>query len=281
MKTALAVVHVDLDGATQIYRAHGWTPSFSRDSLFETGLTRLLAFFEQRRIVATLFVIAEDLNDPAKRDLIVEAAQRGHEIASHTVTHRPLTRLTPGERTAELRNSLHALEDAVGRPVLGFRAPGFVVDRDTLRLVAEAGYRYDSSVFLGSRAPAGAMSAGEDLNAFERDVGLRELAMPRYEGLPWPFHASYSQLLGTRYFSAGFARAMRSPPHPFVFLIHLTDLADPMPAAELRGFASRIFTLSVLSATTKARRLARMLDHVQSRCEIVSTASLVSGPDLR
>lgn len=277
----LAVVHVDLDGATQIFRAHGWAPSFRRDTLFESGLTRLLALFDERQIVATLFVIAEDLNDPIKRALILEASQRGHEIASHTVTHRHLTRLAPGERSAELRDSRRSLEDAFGRPVLGFRAPGFVLDRGTLRLVVEAGYHYDSSVFLGSRAPAGALSVGENLNAFERETGLRELAMPRYDGLPWPFHPSYSQLLGTRYFSAGFARAMRSPPRPFVFLIHLTDLADPMPAAELRGFSSRVFTLSVLSAATKVRRLTRMMDLVQSRCTVVPTASLVTGAQTR
>jgi peptidoglycan/xylan/chitin deacetylase (PgdA/CDA1 family) len=271
-----AVVHVDLDGATHVYRAHGWTPSFARDSLFESGLTRLLAFFEERRIVATLFVIAEDLDDPVKRALIVSAAARGHEIASHTVTHRHLTTLAPDDRRKELADSRRRLEDAIGRAVTGFRAPGFALDRETLRLVAEAGYHYDSSVFLGRRAPAGALSIGESPVALERETGLRELAMPRYDGMPWPFHPSYSQLLGTRYFSAGFVRAMRSPVDPFVFLIHLTDLSDPMPAADLRGLSSRVFTLSVLSAATKARRLTRMMDQVQGRCEIVPTATALT-----
>ena len=281
MQTAQAVVHVDLDGATQIFRAHGWTPPFARDSLFETGLTRLLAFFEQRKIVATLFVIAEDLADPVKRGLIVAAASRGHEIASHTVTHRHLTRLTLDERRSELGDSRRRLEDAVGKPVTGFRAPGFALNRETLRLIAEAGYRYDSSVFLGGRAPAGALCIGANLSALERESGVRELALPRYDGMPWPFHPSYSQLLGTRYFSAGFARAMRTPPSPFVFLIHLTDLADPMPAADLRGFSSRVYTLSMLSVATKERRLARMMDVVQSRCSVVPTASLLSGAQVQ
>src|SRR4026207_287860 len=109
-----AVVHVDLDGATQIFRAHGWSPSFRRDTIFESGLPRLLAFFDDRRIVATLFVITEDLTDPVKRSLIVEAAKRGHEIASHTATHRPRTRLSREERVAELTDSRRQLEDALG-----------------------------------------------------------------------------------------------------------------------------------------------------------------------
>jgi peptidoglycan/xylan/chitin deacetylase (PgdA/CDA1 family) len=275
-----AVVHVDLDGATHVYRAHGWHPP-SRDPLFETGLRRTLEFLERRGIVATLFVIAEDLRDPAKRALILDAARRGHEIASHTTTHRHLTRLAPDERRTELRDSRLALEDAVGRSVTGFRAPGFAMDHETLRMAAEEGYRYDSSVFHGSKAPAGALSLGENPTVLAGDAGLKELAMPTYDGLPWPFHPSYSQLLGTRYFRAGFERAMRSPPQPFVFLLHLTDLSDPMPAAELRGFSSRVFTLSLLSVATKERRLSRMVDLVQSRCTFVPTDTLVAGDSLQ
>jgi peptidoglycan/xylan/chitin deacetylase (PgdA/CDA1 family) len=277
----LATVHVDLDGATHIYRAHGWGHAFRHDALFTSGFRRLLDCFRQRRITATLFVIAEDLADPAKRALILDAARQGHEIASHTMTHRPLTRLSPDERLAELRDSRDAIEQAVGKPVTGFRAPGFLVDRITLALAGEAGYRYDSSAFHGSRAPHGALALGDDVIGFEREVRLRELAMPRYDGMPWPFHPSYSQLLGTRYFSAGLHRALRSTSHPFVFLIHLTDLADPLPAADLQGWASRVYTLSVLSVRTKERRLARMLDMVAARCSLVATNSLLSADESR
>jgi hypothetical protein len=268
-----AVVHVDLDGATHIYRAHGWSPTFKRDALFASGLRRLLTFLGQRNITATLFVIAEDLADREKRALILDAAAAGHEIASHTMTHRHLTRLSPDERMAELRNSRDALEQALGRPVTGLRAPGFLVDRDTLAMAAAAGYQWDSSAFHGFRAPAGAIALGHGDLAV---AGLRELAMPPYDGLPCPFHPSYSQLLGTRYFRAGLDRALKSTSQTFVFLIHLTDLADPMPASDLSGWASRLYTLSVLSAATKERRLARMLDMVQARCSLIATNTLMT-----
>ena len=124
-KRPAAVVHVDLDGATHINRAHGWTPRFQRDALFVSGLRRAMSLFAERRITATLFVIAEDLADPEKRALIVEAAAQGHEIASHTITHRHLTALAPGDRSKELRDSREALEQVVGKRITGFRAPGF------------------------------------------------------------------------------------------------------------------------------------------------------------
>ena len=278
-KSRLATVHVDLDGGTHIYRAHGWNPGFQRDALFASGLRRAMAFFAQRRITATLFVIAEDLADPEKRTLIVEAAAQGHEIASHTMTHRHLTALAPDERRKELRDSRDALEQVVGKRITGFRAPGFRLDHETLVMVAEAGYRYDSSAFSGSRSPAGAITLDARVESLERESGLRELAMPSYDGLPWPFHPSYSLLLGTRYFRAGLNRAMKSPRNdPFVFLVHLTDLADPLPAADLHGWESRIYTLSMLSPATKERRMHRMLNMIEERCSLVATQALLSEP---
>ena len=274
-----ATIHVDLDGATHIFRAHGWNPKFQRDPLFFSGLRRAMSLFAERRITATLFVIAEDLADPEKRALIVEAVAQGHEIASHTMTHRHLTALAPDERRNELRDSRDALEQVVGKRITGFRAPGFRLDHDTLAMVAEAGYRYDSSAFRGSRSPAGALTLDAGVEGLERETGLRELAMPSYDGLPWPFHPSYSLLLGTRYFRAGLDRALRSSPaDPFVFLIHLTDLADPLPAGDLHGWRSRIYTLSVLSSATKERRMHRMLNLIEERCSLVATQALLSEP---
>jgi peptidoglycan/xylan/chitin deacetylase (PgdA/CDA1 family) len=270
-----AVVHVDLDGATHIYRAHGWRYNGQRDALFASGLQRTLEILEKRGIAATLFVIAEDLNDPAKKDLILEAARRGHEIASHTMTHRHLTRLTVAERRTELQESREVLEQALGVPVSGLRAPGFVLDEETLVMAAEAGYQYDSSAFIGHKAPRGALSVGSDVQRLERVTGLRELGLPSYAGLPWPFHPSYSLLLGARYFGAGLDRALRSSVHPFVFLMHLTDLADPLDSSVLTGWRSRIYTLSLLPTAVKERRIARMLDLVQQRCTLVPTRALL------
>jgi polysaccharide deacetylase family protein (PEP-CTERM system associated) len=44
-----------------------------------------------------------------------------------------------------LSKSKKLLEDITGRPVYGYRAPGFSISRDIMSLVEEAGYLYDSS----------------------------------------------------------------------------------------------------------------------------------------
>ena len=90
-------------------------------------------------------------------DVVRAIADAGHEIASHGMSHAMLHRLTPEAFGAELRDSRKLLEDLSGGEVLGYRAPTFSITRRTngmegntawaVDVLAEAGYRYDSSVF--------------------------------------------------------------------------------------------------------------------------------------
>jgi polysaccharide deacetylase family protein (PEP-CTERM system associated) len=91
-------------------------------------------------------------------ELIKEAALRGHEIASHGYFHRLVYHMSPAELYEDLVRSKDILEDTVGRPVVGYRAPGFSVTTQVpwfFETLADAGYRYDSSVFPASRTHGG------------------------------------------------------------------------------------------------------------------------------
>ncbi|AEH44581.1 polysaccharide deactylase family protein, PEP-CTERM locus subfamily [Thermodesulfatator indicus DSM 15286] len=82
--------------------------------------------------------------------LIRLIAQAGHEVASHGVSHKPLFEMTPEEFRKEARESKKVLEDIAGQEVLGFRASTYSVTRKTiwaLKILAEEGYAYDSSIF--------------------------------------------------------------------------------------------------------------------------------------
>ena len=146
-----AVIHVDLDGASHIYAHHGWSYPYSDDPVFETGMRNLLVFLEKNRLKATLFVIARDIETPGKRELLAEAARAGHEIASHSITHPDFDSLTLEQKYHELCDSKKMLESELGCPVEGFRAPNFQIDRESFELLADCGYRYDSSVFPDHR----------------------------------------------------------------------------------------------------------------------------------
>jgi hypothetical protein len=262
-----AVVHVDLDGAAEIYEAHGWPWSGGGDPLFESGMRHALDFFASHGVRATLFVIARQLDDPRKREWIREAVRQGHEIASHTVTHASLTRLERGEKRREIFESRDRLAADLGVEVRGFRAPQFHIDRESLELIAEAGYSYDSSLFPGHAAQQKPHRpfAGRD---------LIELSLPSAAPLPFPFHPCYSLVLGIPYYRLAFAR-FRLRRAPLVFLFHLTDFADPVPESRLNGWADRIYTLSHLSARRKQRRCGKMLDAVREHFRIVTTNELV------
>jgi polysaccharide deacetylase family protein (PEP-CTERM system associated) len=82
--------------------------------------------------------------------LVKEIAAEGHEIASHGYNHIPLCELTPAEFAKDLHDSLALLNNLSPRPVQGYRAPDFSINKDTLwalDILREQGIRYDSSIF--------------------------------------------------------------------------------------------------------------------------------------
>ena len=114
----------------------------------ERNTRLLLDLFQKAGATATFFT----LGWVARRypALVREIATRGHEVASHGMDHQMLTEHSPATFAADARDSKALLEDLSGAPVLGFRAPSYSVNQDTLwaiDVLAEAGYQYDSSVY--------------------------------------------------------------------------------------------------------------------------------------
>jgi len=110
-------------------------------------LLDLLARYKTR---ATFFVVGEVA--AACPDLVRQIAERGHEIGCHGWSHRTLWDLSPATLDAELNDCRRLMEDILGTAgaMQGFRAPTFSLDQRTawaVDVLADAGYRYDSSVF--------------------------------------------------------------------------------------------------------------------------------------
>lgn len=94
-------------------------------------------------VQATFFI----LGWVAKRypDLVREIHKRGHEVASHGFDHHLCYIQTPEELRQDLIKSKKLLEDLIGAEVSGYRAPSFSITDETIRIVQDAGYLYDSS----------------------------------------------------------------------------------------------------------------------------------------
>jgi polysaccharide deacetylase family protein (PEP-CTERM system associated) len=108
----------------------------------------LLDRLAERRLLATFFVVGQIAESSPR--LIRAIADSGHEVASHGWDHQRLHHFTPAQFRADLRRSKEALEQAAGRPIVGYRAPTFSLVRETvwaLDVMAEEGLRYDSSIY--------------------------------------------------------------------------------------------------------------------------------------
>jgi polysaccharide deacetylase family protein (PEP-CTERM system associated) len=82
--------------------------------------------------------------------VVREIADRGHELAVHSYWHRLIYKLSPQEFREDTRLAKDAVEQAAGRAVYGYRAPSFSITRKSLwalEVLAECGFRYDSSIF--------------------------------------------------------------------------------------------------------------------------------------
>ena len=109
---------------------------------------RLLDLFDEHSAKGTFFTlgwVAEKF--PA---LVYEIQRRGHELACHSFWHRPVYSLTPEVFREDLRQARHAIEQAGGTRIGGYRAPSWSITNKSLwalEILAEEGFTYDSSIF--------------------------------------------------------------------------------------------------------------------------------------
>lgn len=73
-------------------------------------------------------------------DQIVELRDRGHEIGSHSASHRLLSTMTRDEQAMEIEESRSVLERRLGQRVPSFCYPNGSFDSNTLELVQAAGF---------------------------------------------------------------------------------------------------------------------------------------------
>ena len=177
---------------------------------------RLLDDLAAAGVTATFFVVGDITRTRPKLVRDIHAA--GHEVGSHSWDHRRIHRLTPDEFREDLRRSKDALEQVIGGPVYGFRAPTFSVVRETgwaVDVLAECGFLYDSSVFPVRHdrygipdAPRGPfLAVGR-----ERDILELPLLTYRVAGLNLPVAGGgYFRLFPPALMRAGLRQAAAAP----------------------------------------------------------------------
>jgi peptidoglycan/xylan/chitin deacetylase (PgdA/CDA1 family) len=265
--------HVDTDGLAAIYRGHGrsWE---GPGSFFVSATESALLFFREIDVRATFFVIAEDLDDVGKLQALRSIVDAGHEIACHGFRHRYLHRVESALKHEEIVDGKARIEDVLGRRVRGFRAPGYSIDRESLEIIAAAGYEYDSSIFPNSRfrQRLGVRHLPSDPYEILPEQGLMEFPMPTaWPGFP-PFHPAYAFYLRRPYFHLAMRRFAKRADH-LTLLFHFTDFAEPQEA--ISGLRLRIFTNDFFSAESKRRFLGHLVDDVRQVFDVTTTEAFL------
>jgi polysaccharide deacetylase family protein (PEP-CTERM system associated) len=154
MSTPSPVRHALSIDVEDWYHDSGIRPQALERERVAANTERLLELLAARGVRATWFFLGE----VAARypELVRRAAAAGHEIGSHGHCHRPLSELLWREFRDDVARSLAVLQDTVGVPVRGYRAPYFGIKmgvRWPIGLLAELGVRYDSSILAIDRLP--------------------------------------------------------------------------------------------------------------------------------
>jgi polysaccharide deacetylase family protein (PEP-CTERM system associated) len=174
---------------------------------------------------ATLFVLGKFAERfPA---LVRRMHEEGHEVASHGYGHVEIFKQSREEFRDDVSRAKTLVEEIIGAPVFGYRAPDFSVITSTLwalEVLAEAGFRYDSSIYPIAHSRYGIASWPSEPAEVDLPTGssIVELPIATIEmfGRRWPVGGGgYHRLLPWPVIAWAIRRRM-SGGAPFVAYCH-------------------------------------------------------------
>jgi len=205
----------------------------SRPSRIAHSIDELLRILDGHQVKGTFFVLGWLAEH--RREVVRLIADAGHEIASHGFLHERVTALDRARFREDLRSSKQALEDLIGAPVLGYRAPSFSIIPGcewAFDALIDEDYRYDSSIFPIRRRGYGYPSAPRSPHIIERSGGrIAEFPLATTSFFNYPVPAAGGGYL--RQFPIGvIQRAFREAgerSQPATFYIHPWEIDPAQP----------------------------------------------------
>lgn len=140
-------ITVDLEDGINILMRDQFNISMPPTERVVINVDILLDLFAKHATKVTFFILGEIAD--AFPELVKKIDAFGHEIGAHGYKHDQLFKLTPEKAATDISKSKRVLENIIGKPVLGYRAPAFSIVPETtwaLEIIAEAGFKYDSSI---------------------------------------------------------------------------------------------------------------------------------------
>jgi len=228
--TETAALTIDLEWFEHTPAYRGAAGTADREAIGIEGVSALLDALDRHDATATWFTVAAIAE--SRPDVLEEIVDAGHEIGSHTATHRLLSDVSPAEQRAEIGESRETLQAVTGQSVGGFRAPAFDLAEDHFERLDAAGYRYDASVVpcraipgwyggdheIYRPAPATAVDPGAPADLYTVPTAV----MP---GLQLPLTGTWLRFFGPRYTVLGMRLLARRGIAPVLY-VHPWEFVD-------------------------------------------------------
>jgi polysaccharide deacetylase family protein (PEP-CTERM system associated) len=247
------------------------------ESRVDRNTRRLLDVFDDAGVRSTFFVLGWVAERQGR--LVQEIVARGHEVASHGFAHRLVYDQTADAFRADVRRAKQVLEEAAGRPVIGYRAPSYSITPRSLwalDILAEEGYEYDSSIFpihhdrygipVSARHPYRITRGGRSLVEIPGSTTrVGPMNLPIAGG-------GYFRLLPYWWTRWGISRVNRIEHSPVVFYLHPWEIDPDQPRLQA-GRLGRFRHYRNLS-TTEARLRQLLTDFRFAAIETVMSKAL-------
>jgi polysaccharide deacetylase family protein (PEP-CTERM system associated) len=244
----IALVNALTIDVEDYFHVSAFEPHIDRDAWerlpcrVERNVEQLLALLGEQRAHATFFT----LGWVAQRypGLVRRIVDNGHELASHGYGHRRASDLDRAAFSDDIRRAKALLEDIGGAPVIGYRAPSFSIGKRNLwafDCIAEAGYRYSSSVYPVRHDHYG-MPDAPRFPYRVRD-GLTELPVTttRLFGRNLPAGGGgYFRLAPYRISRWAISRVNRLEQRPAIFYFHPWEIDPEQPRVAGVGIKTRL-----------------------------------------
>ena len=201
----------------------------------EQNTHALLDLFDRKNAHGTFFI----LGWVAKRcpELIREIHKRGHEIASHGMTHQLVYNQTPEVFRQETIDSKALIEDTIGEPVKGYRAASYSVTPRSLwalETLIDAGFDYDSSIFPVHHDRYGMPGAPLNIHTAQTTEGKQITEFPltsaSFLGRRLPVAGGgYFRIYPYWFTKIMLKRAADEISQPFIFYLHPWEVDPEQP----------------------------------------------------
>jgi len=237
----------------------------------------LLDLLDEFKVSGTFFVLGwVAMRQPS---LVREIAARGHEIASHGMSHRLIYSQTPEVFREETRSSKQLLEDICQHPVIGYRAATYSITKRSLwalDILCDEGFHYDSSIFPMRHDRYGIPDAEPFPHILKTPLGQSLVEFPisvsRFGSMKIPVAGGgYFRLFPYGLTRWGLRRINRSG-HGFVFYLHPWEIDPEQPrmanitrATRFRHYVNLGRTRARLAALLGDFRFSTMRDVLQSK----------------